>query len=504
MRIGTRLLVLLVTPLVCLLVLFGYLDQKRSRRLLEGELVREGRAITRTVQFAMEDALRDRQLADTRELVDQISGYERVLGLRIFDAEGEIWYKSPSLDPYPFAQHEALDRVLKERKPAETHRVIAGKPVVTYIVPLTRPSGDLFGAVQVIQLLSFVEEDAAASRNAVVALTGVLILATAGVILVVTRLSVGRPIEDLVRSFREVGSGDLSARVPVRRDDEFGRLAAEFNGMVERLERTQQTLQVEQVERRRMEGRLRNAQRLASLGQLAAGLAHEIGTPLNVIAGRAESLQRKLSGNEPADRSLGIITAQIDRISRIVRGMLDFARMREPSPVRLDLGHAVRSVVDLIDPRLESSGVRVELAVPPNLPRVVADSDRMQQVILNVISNALDAMPRGGLLRIEASHEPAASEPSDDARPCVTVTFTDTGEGIESRNLDRVFDPFFTTKEVGKGTGLGLSIAYGIVQEHGGWMEIESAVDRGTRVTVRLPAALDGTDRSAGQVGSAA
>src|SRR5437667_9366145 len=164
------------------------------------------------------------------------------------------------------------------------------QPVLSFIVPLRDPKGAIVGALQLMQLESYVEEDARASRHEIYTLTFLMILVTTLIVLWVIRVSVARPVAELANSFREVGSGELRSRVPVRRRDEFGRLAQEFNGMLEKLEASQLSLLAEQEERRRMESRLRHAERLVSVGRLASGLAHEIGTPLNVTGGRAHRL----------------------------------------------------------------------------------------------------------------------------------------------------------------------------------------------------------------------
>jgi len=290
----------------------------------------------------------------------------------------------------------------------------------------------------------------------------VVILAAGSMVYLVTRRVVGRPVRDLLHSFREVGLGDLHARVPVRHRDEFGRLAEEFNGMCRRLEAAQLSLIAEQEERSRMEARLRDNEHLASLGRLAAGLAHEIGTPLNVIGGRAEALLRRLTGRapserEPAERNLRVIVSQIDRIARIVRGMLDFARVRaapRSSPTNL---HALLGTVrDLLESRLQEAGISVEAMVPEDLPPVAADADRLHQVFLNIAMNAVDAMPSGGVLRVSGSSL-LRSHPEEggDARPFLALKFEDTGEGIRPEDLGRVLEPFFTTKEVGRAPGWG-------------------------------------------------
>ena len=506
MSLGTKLVFSLVAPLTGLMALFLWLNQERNQRLLHEELARQGRELTRTVQWAMEDAVRDGQLENTRELVDEITGYERVLGLRIFDRDGNLYYQSVNLANYPFSRVDAVDSVLRDRQPVETHQVIGGQPVSTFIFPLSRPQGILFGAVEILHLESFIQEASRASRDAVMVLTAVMMLATTGIILVITRVSVARPIEALVRRFREVGAGLLSARVPVREDDELGRLAQEFNRMGERLEQTQRSLLEEQEQRRRMEARLRDAQRLASLGRLAAGVAHEIGTPLNVIGGRAEGLLRRVAGDEPAEKNLRIISSQIDRIARIVRGMLDFARARTPRLAPIQVPTVLTSIFDLLEPRLEKNKVKLVVACPDGLPTVRADPDQIQQVFLNLAANALDAMPDGGTLRVSADEvrrRPLEGEgvatgigqgvpggpggPGQTERLFLAIVFEDTGQGIAQEDLGRVFDPFFTTKEIGQGTGLGLSIAYGIAREHGGWLEADTLPGSGARMTVFLP-----------------
>jgi len=488
MKLGTRIFISLAIPILLLMALAAVIDQRRSRAHLREELAREGRAISRIAQFALEDALRDRQIDDMRELVDRVTGYERVLGLRVFDAAGSIRYQSPLLDSHPFEQTDALQRVLSHREAVEAGRSIGEEPVMTFIFPLSTPQGQVVGAVQLLQLESFIEEDARASRTFSMILTGAMVLASGLTLFLVTRVTVARPVEELVRRMREVGSGNLKSRIPVKRADEFGRIAQEFNAMCERLEDAQRSLVEEHERRRRTERQLRSAERLAGLGRLAAGLAHEIGTPLNVIGGRAESLLRRSAGTETIERNLSIIRSQIDRIDRIVRAVLDFARGNPPAFRRTEIAAVLDKVLEFVDHTLRQSGVRLEIVRAPDLPAVNADADQLHQVFLNLVMNAVDAMPRGGVLEVRCAVVGACHpDRSDPERPFLAIVVQDTGPGVPPEHVERVFEPFFTTKEVGKGTGLGLSVSYGIVQEHGGWIGVES--DEGARFTVFLPVA---------------
>ncbi|HEU4364758.1 MAG TPA: HAMP domain-containing protein, partial [Candidatus Krumholzibacteria bacterium] len=289
MRLGWKLAIALVIPLVLLTAVLGYVFMKRSRELLREELTKEGRAIVRVVRIAGEDYLRDRQVSDLRGLVDRIAGFERVLGARLFDERGKLTYQTSSLEPYPFQQWDNLRRVLSERKEIEYRRSLGGRPAMGFIVPLYNRHGQVIGALQVLQLEAYIDEDARITRDFILTLTLAMVIAIILIVLIVTRLSISRPIARLVTSFRDMGALEVPARIPVRGNDEFAWLSLEFNNMRDRLEATRTRLISEQEHRRNAEERLRNSERLAGLGRLAAGLAHEIGTPLNVISGRARS-----------------------------------------------------------------------------------------------------------------------------------------------------------------------------------------------------------------------
>jgi signal transduction histidine kinase len=496
--LGNKLILFLTLPLILIMVLFGALSQMRSRDLIHRELLREGRAVVRVAQEAMEDYLRDHQLEDLRDLGNQLTGFERIVGVELFDRDGQVVYTSATLTPEDAPSPPDLEAALRRSKGAETQRRRAGTPVISFVRPLVDSSGAIIGAIHVLHAESFIDEAMRESRDWDITLTIIMIAATAIVVIVVARAGIDRPVADLVNRFRAVGSGDLSSRVPLRRGDEFGELGREFEGMVAQLEDARRSLLAEQEERRRVEEHLRRSERLASVGRLAAGLAHEIGTPLNVIGGRAEALQRRLAGNEATGRSLAIITSQIERISRIVRSLLDFARGSTPRLAPTSVVDVVRGVLDLMEHRIDHGGVHLALEVEPDLPRVRADADQLQQVFLNLASNALDAMPDGGSLTIRAARaqvpttlaeaqEGAGTPGSSPPAGFVSISIADTGTGIRAEHQGRVFDPFFTTKDVGQGTGLGLSVSYGIVRDHGGALELDSLPGAGSRFTVYLP-----------------
>ena len=231
-------------------------------------------------------------------------------------------------------------------------------------------------------------------------------------------------------------------------------------------------------ERKHLQEQLRKTERIAELGTLASGMAHEIGTPMNVILGRAEYLMDRVR-EEPVKKGLQTIITQVERITRVMNQLLAFARRKPPERIPLALNEVVDSSVEMFQERLAKARVLVELDVDGRCPKVLADADQMSQVLINLIMNAIHAMPEGGTLRIALRS----------AGDLIQLTVADTGHGIPAEAVKKIFEPFFTTKEFGKGTGLGLTVVKGIVEEHQGTIAVESEPDKGTTFTIRLPMA---------------
>jgi two-component system, NtrC family, sensor histidine kinase HydH len=238
---------------------------------------------------------------------------------------------------------------------------------------------------------------------------------------------------------------------------------------------------------RMLEDQLLRAEKLATVGVLAAGVAHEIGTPLGIIRGHAEYMLQKVGGVEhPQGRGLSAIVTQIDRVSRIIRQLLDLSRLQPARAAAVPLAAVVRGLKELLDVEAERRHLHFELDVPERLPPLAADADQLQQVLLNLTLNACDACGPGGRVKVSA-----AACATDDAQPVerVEIRIQDDGRGIAPEHLHQVFDPFFTTKKRGQGTGLGLSVVAQIVRNHGGQVGVESEPGKGTLVTLRWPVA---------------
>jgi two-component system, NtrC family, sensor kinase len=236
------------------------------------------------------------------------------------------------------------------------------------------------------------------------------------------------------------------------------------------------------TDRAELEKRLVQADKLSSIGLLAAGVAHEVNTPLAVISTYAQMLAKQISGDAQKAPLLEKIARQTFRASEIVNSLLNFSRTSPTEFISVDLNKVIRETLTLLEHQLAKAGVEVKLALDENVPKIKGNPGKLQQVFLNLFLNARDAMESGGVLALRTTHE------NNSPNGLVRVTVADSGAGIAQDNLTRIFDPFFTTKAARKGTGLGLSVSYGIVREHGGDIEVESEPGSGTRFQLSFPA----------------
>ena len=260
--------------------------------------------------------------------------------------------------------------------------------------------------------------------------------------------------------------------------------------MCRKVAESQATIREETARRVAAMEQLRHADRLKTVGRLASGIAHELGTPLNVIAGRAGLIASGKLASEEVAQSAVAIKSETEKITRIIRQLLDFARRGASHRTAVDLGPVVRQIMELLATLAEKRHVGLRFEDPGAAMVVEADPGQIQQVLTNLIVNAIQAMPAGGNVEIAMRRQRAASPEGDRAseKNFLCISVRDHGVGISEEHMQHLFEPFFTTKPVGEGTGLGLSIAYGIVQEHGGWIDVTSRPGEGSCFTVFLPA----------------
>ncbi|MBQ36211.1 MAG: hypothetical protein CME04_07460 [Gemmatimonadaceae bacterium] len=300
---------------------------------------------------------------------------------------------------------------------------------------------------------------------------------------VVRRLT--RPLMELTELAAQLGAGQLERRIRSDESDEIGQLSRALDDMSRSLQSARGDLE-EQVairteELRKSQVQLLQAARMAAVGELAAGVAHEINNPAGIILMRAGQLVQSLTDATPeAAEDLDAIQRQVDKIQRIVTALLTFSRRAESAGEMtvLDVNQVVLRTAQLMDGLLRSRHVEIERSLAADLPPVRAEGARIEQVLLNLVNNAIDAMPEGGRITFGSACQGDR----------VAIYVADTGSGIDQEHLDRVFDPFYTTKDPGQGTGLGLTISFAIVEQHGGAIEASSDPGKGSRFTLLLPA----------------
>ena len=488
MSLGNKLTCYLLVGVLLVMGIDLYLSVERTRANLLVDLRSEVSTLSRTLQLALDTAGGDTPERYFDRLVVGISGFENVLGVAFYNRNGDITSLSASLENRKLPDVDVRG-IIDSRTPAEG-LLTEGKAQRYYRVgPIANSEGEGIAAFLVIEDLPlFTNEFRARAYQTLLTtagLMGVLVL----IVPVMIRRGVTQPLNRFAQQIEVIGQGRFDQRLATTRRDEIGRLAQEFDRMCSRLESAQHRLLVESEEKLRLERTLRHSGKLAALGQLASRLAHEIGTPLNVIQGRAEQLLRQEGLVEKDRNFIRVIISQIERISGFLRELLTLARRPEPRLRVVSVNDIVRHVREVIGEQEQQAGAEVilALALEDALPAVQVDPDQLEQVLLNLTVNALQAVGTVGSVTLKTQ---LVEQGHSNREATVDVIVADTGPGIHPDDLPRVFEPFFTTKG-SSGTGLGLAISREIVLNHHGEIRVESEAGRGARFIVSLPVQKD-------------
>jgi two-component system NtrC family sensor kinase len=466
MRLTARLILYLVVPLIGVLGVDGYLSVRRQVALFEEDQEESALRLGHDMTEMITSVWRDKGPSAALRLIRDADQEDRRMRIR--------WVEPDAAGAGREHSYKRWDA--------------AGNGFRTTHIPVL-VEGERKGALELSESLSRLEEYARATIVRVLALTTVLILAGAIATLLLGVRLFGRPLALLIDKTRRVGNGDLTGPLHLRGRSELTELADAMNLMCERLAEAQRKVRVETEARINALEQLRHADRLSTVGRLASGVAHELGTPLNVVSGRASFIASGELSESETKKSAEIIHSQSARMTAIIRKLLDFARRSSPRRSLVDLRALVQRSLELIASlgHQASTVLSAEETEGPLMARV--DPGQIQQVLTNLILNALQAMPEGGTvevrIRTARTHAPDVLSGRETDYLCIEVE--DEGEGIPDDTRSRLFDPFFTTKDVGEGTGLGLSIAHGIVQDHGGWIDVRSRPGEGSCFSVYLP-----------------
>ena len=488
MKLGTKLTLYLSLIIIVVLSGYGYFLVMTRRDILIRKMKVEVRSIGQTLKVSLEKISLAREMEYVQDLIDAVEEDEKTLGVIVYHHEKEFLFRSRSIEKGFEPYLELIKRSIKEDRPLEEFGAYKRFPIFSYTFPLKDRKRRIIGGVSILQHTSFVEEDIKKAEWSILITIFVLIGGTLSLVLFVTRKWISQPISQLMEGIKNMARGNLHTRIDLKRGDELSELGHAFNQMAVDLKEAQDRIIEEAEMKLELERGLRQSEKLATIGQLASGLAHEIGTPLNIISGRVELTKRRLEDKEGAQKNLDIIAQQTERITKIIQQLLGFVRKKKPEQKNLNITTLLEATLDFLDHEIQKQKVKVVREIKDDLPSVTGDPDQLQQVFLNIILNAIQSIPQGGTVRLSASSKWISKEGlEDDSRRYVEVCVEDTGIGMEREVMENIFNPFFTTKEKDRGTGLGLTVSQGIVQDHEGWIDVESEVGKGSVFKVYLP-----------------
>ena len=476
MKLSWKLTLALVAGMVAVLVVHAVLGARREASFLEASARRQTAMLGRALAAVVNEVWRSRGEARARSLVAEANQRDRSVELRW------VWLQGREVgDDAPAAPQSELLGLASGSEEVWSRVSDRGDRLLTYV--RLRQDGGRAAALELSASLDGERSHIRLSLQATALTTVVMGLVAAGLSMVLGAWFVGHPMGKLIAKARRVGAGDLSEPLVMRQRDELGELAREMNMMCEHLAEARDRLASETTRRISALEQLRHADRLTVVGKVSSGLAHELGTPLHVIGGWAKMIAAREIDGDDVVVAAGHICAQADRVARLIRQLLDFARRRQPRKQPTDLCQLVRQTATLLAPLAEKRHVALVVNAEVVDGLVLVDAGHLQQALANLVVNGLDAMPTGGTLTVDVVEDP---HPDGD-EPFLAIAVRDTGSGIPAEQLDQVFEPFFTTKPVGEGTGLGLSVARGIVEEHGGRLQVESAPGVGSCFVIHLP-----------------
>ncbi len=482
MTVARKLTVVLVAGVASVMAAYAWVEIRHEVVILNADLVKNEK-IGHGIAAAIADVWARHGEARARELVDLIDRESPdVLHVR--------WHRADDLraHPPPLDAPGDID-ALGRRNVATLRHEPDGDWMRHLFVPMSvagAPSAVLEMTVSLAREHRYIDM----ARRDIALASAAVALSCGAIAMVLGWWFVGRPMALLRERARAIAAGDLTGRVGLAQRDEIGAFAAALDEMSERLRATRQRLDAETEARIATLEQLRHTDRLTTVGRLAAGVAHELGTPLNVIANRAGKIIAAEAAGGPGLEYATIIQDQAARMVTVIRQLLDFSRRQGAKLGLADLRTVVTRTIDLLTPFAHKRGIRVVLDASDGTWLSRIDDDQLQQALANVVMNGIESMQRGGRLRIVLDAIDArgngAAAPGE---PFLRIRVEDEGEGIAPQNLPHVFEPFFTTKGIGEGTGLGLSVAHGIVADHGGRIDVQSEVGKGTCVSIYLPAA---------------
>lgn len=480
MKLSTKIMAFVFSVIITLLLLDSYFSIRREVRLFDSNMKREALLLGHLMEDLVINVWQNSGQEQAMDLIKRANKAEQHIKIR--------WVWLEDLAGSPSAPHVPVGQIA----PLADGREVFYKDVqgegggFFYAYIPVSVDKNKHGALELSQSLSDLDAYTRKSVTWSLILIGMMVLASGLVLSLLGSRLINRPLRLLLDKTKRIGKGDFSRDLELTEKNELSSLATAMNQMCAQLAAAQEAVHSETQAKVSALEQLRHKERLATLGRLSAGVAHELGTPLNVIAGRATLIAAEDLKREEVIECSKIIQEQVKRMTTIIQQLLNFARRKPVEKFSVNIKNLVTHVLEMLKPMARKQAVNLELE-DAEIPWAIIDQAQIQQVLTNLVMNGIQSMPEGGRLQVKLYFEHTRPSLQDKEEDYLAIQVKDEGEGISEENINHVFEPFFTTKDVGKGSGLGLSITYGIVQDHGGWIDVKSEIGKGSCFTVYLP-----------------
>lgn len=474
MRLRNLIILTVIVPLFVILVVFSLVAIKSLEDNVRSKLQTEVEIITRALSTSLSYSITPGSDTSLEEALQSAFSFHRIYGAYVFDTDGRDIY-GLGLGKDIFSREE-IQQVIERDDLYSNYREHDGWNYYSALTPLRAQNGTVYGVLQVNRLNTGIE-----TYTGFISIVAVLVfvVGAGGIVFSIWwgfRRYIERPLNRLLHVMLLVEGGDRSQRAVEDGPTEYRRLASGLNGMLDAMAGKDHDIEDRQRREIELEKRLRKSKKLAELGVLAAGVAHEIGAPLTVINGQAQRLARRDVIGDDERARLGRIRGEVERIVEIVRQLMELGRQHNVEKGRQALDKLIKSASDLVEDELEPRNIRLVIELPSPTPNLLADGQQIIQVLTNLLRNAAQA-PDVSCIRLNAQqndHE-------------LIIWVEDDGPGIPTPHHLKVFDPFFTTKPVGQGSGLGLSMVHRIINDHGGTIGVFDSALGGAGFEITLP-----------------
>ncbi len=474
MSLRAALLIYVMAPLISALAVFGYLSLSSIEKQVEKQMQKDLELVARAVQLPLSYALEKERMVSIQQALESVFSIGRVYSAYVYNKKGKEILRLGRAEPEP--ERDRLTELAAEGQRRGEYGRIAGRQVFSYFVPLTDTGGQINGLLQLTRKKTEFRETLQAIRTKGVVILGVLLALLSVVVLFGHHRALGMHLGRLNSSMSRIARGERKHRFNYRGPKEIIKIGEAFNHMLNSIDEAERTIMEHRKNQDKLEKELRQSEKLAALGRLAAGTAHELGTPLSVISGRAQRALRNEELPDGQQLALTAIRKEVNRMEHIIKQLLDFTRRNPLRCTAADPGYVAASAVSVVEEEARANGTTIHCTGPENEAPTIFDTRRVQQALINLLRNAVQSAP-GATVRLTWRQDDKG----------VLFAVDDDGPGIPPEDRAKIFEPFYTTKSVDKGTGLGLSVAHAVAKEHGGKVDVGESPLGGASFQLLVP-----------------